>query len=195
MNFSPLCEWWCGGGRSPVQGNVYYSFPNTDVKDFDPASIDKNMSVYQVSSVGPAGARMEAYVSPFGITSYAIMGLGLDCSRSTIDMTYAGMINQQSYDNHIKIHTDRIMGSMNLMTMVTGKCVGYITLQGGLRSQKYKDEKGGAEYLGPENIRSFDYRLGYGLQRYFNSKLGVVVEGGYGGGAYARVGLCYWFPR
>jgi hypothetical protein len=98
------------------------------------------------------------------------------------------------HSNMLRFGHTRIMAGINLMTMVQGRMIGYITLQGGYNSVRGKMISTGpnASYELRTGSPGFDYRAGFGLQYYLGPYIAAVAEGGYGGGAYCRTGICYW---
>lgn len=194
-NYFPLCEPWAIDGYN-MQANAYYGFPNIDLNDYKdkyepyaPAGFDRS------AALGIFGFRLEKYVSPFGIIPNCILGLGLDYSFSRSDLEFKSVVSGSDYNNRLSFINNRCLFSMNLMTMVKGNWIGYTTLQGGLLFTR-PISTGNDPYFAFNKSKSsstFNYRIGYGFQRYLNNRFALTLEGGYGGGAYFKTGFCYWF--
>lgn len=187
----PLCDNWGGAGRS-FQLNSYYGFPSTE-------SLKKNLKSqlslneannYRMNSIGQFGVRIEKYI-PSLITNYSVFGLGLDYSHGFYEANYTSALT--NYTQNVKQYTTMI--SANHMTLVQGRFVGYLTLQGGIRQfvRKYSSELPAIEQQKIKTPVEFAYRLGYGFQYYPKGPWGVSLEGGYGDAAYIRAGLFWWF--
>lgn len=187
--FHRSCEWRADGLAKQV--NVYYGIPSSDLNYYKENYIDKTASSSKINSFGPLGIRGEYYCSPFGIIPYSVMGLGFDYSYSKARLSY----NNTNYSNDLTFNNHRVMLSANLMTFARGDLISYFTLQGGCNFMNRKKNSSDPGFVFKESQRSpnFEYRIGQGFQYYLGNVYALVVEGGYGGGAYIRTGFCFWF--
>lgn len=187
----PLCESWGGDGKS-FQINGYYGFPTSETlrDDYNRRLLSSDASQVSYSSNNQYGLRMEKYV-PSLITSNAVLGFGLDYSLGYHQLSYS---TPTSTGKHF-VQNNQVMLSMNHMTLVTGRFIGYLTLQGGINqiSDKHHIISPIDSYQTTKYPFDFAYRVGYGFQYYPMGLWGIAVEGGYGDGAYVRAGLFWWF--
>ena len=188
----PLCNNWGGGGRS-FQLNGYYGFSTSESlkRDYIARFVHTDVTDYQLNSIGQFGIRTEKYF-PSIITSHAVLGVGIDYSQGYHDLTYHTIGSQYKTDYTIQNH--RTMLSLNHMTWVRGRIVGYLTLQGGISQiiKKYSIEDPIIESLKSSEPVEFAYRVGYGFQYYPAGLWGFSIEGGYGDGTYIRAGMFWW---
>lgn len=187
-----LCDAWSSDGHT-VQLNGYCGFPSSDENRFlKKTSIDKSLE-YSFKTNGLYGFRIEKYICPPDF-SYSILGIGLDLSQANLEYRYLDTVNGIRNFNELIFRNNRAMLSLNMMTLVKGRFIGYATIQGGLGfvSDKTEPEKSGSKSI--KNLKSpvFSSRIGYGIQYYSKRLFGLTFEVGYGGGAYARAGVCYW---
>lgn len=149
-----------------------------------------NSEEYSMNSIGQFGVRVEKYI-PSLITNYAVLGLGLDYSQGfhNVEYTIDGSLNSCQIQQHMA------MISANHMTLVRGRVIGYLSLQGGVRQfvNKHSNELQLIEQTKTKDPMEFAYRVGYGFQYYPKGPWGISVEGGYGDAAYVRAGLFWWF--
>ena len=187
-----LCSQWSGEGKS-MQTNIYYGFPSTMKKEYTNFYTGDSTISHDFHSPGQLGLRLEKYIAP-GKIPFCIVGLGLDFSISSLKLNYTERWNYFNCENEINSVHSRMMGSINVMTLVQDRCIGYVSLQGGYNFVNNSYHSSIAAYPFRDIYRPgrFEYRIAYGLQFYSSSLLGLNVECGYGGGAYIRTGICYW---
>lgn len=179
----------------PFLANVYYGLPNTKGNSYANTYKPESASSSNIETFGPLGLRIEKYIAPSWRFPFRILGLGLDYSYASSTLTYQRSINNNStiYHNELQFIDHRLMASANLMLLVRRKMIGYSTLQcGALFSNRSNTGNDPDFAFKSKNSPAFEYRAGFGLQYYLNGKFALVAEGGYGGGAYARAGFCYW---
>ncbi len=187
----PLCNNWGGDGRS-YQVNGYYGFLSSGIlkKDLSERFNVSASEDFSMRSNGQFGVRLEKYI-PSLITNHAVLGIGLDYSRGFHSINYSVYGSLNSY--RVQQHTAMI--SINHMTWVQGRTIGYLSLQGGIR-QYVSNHSNQTQFIEQTKIKdpmAFAYRVGYGFQYYPKGLWGVSVEGGYGDAAYVRAGLFWWF--
>ena len=177
-----LCHTQRGG--SFISLTPYYGFPSTDKDSLQ--RMDALATNY--NSTGLIGARGEAWVGLGKLFPFRILGLGFDYSfnESKSELTNSGMFTDYSRT----LSSNRILGSINLMTLVQSRWIGYATVQFGVDLQKSFYSK--YDYASIQKKKLFDYRLGYGVQFYPNLPIGISLEAGYGGGGYIKAGLTFW---
>lgn len=192
---SPLCDSWGGSceGRRSFLLNAYYGFPimNSMKTDYISKYVDPTATDYTLSTKGLFGVRMEKYIGTF-ITPYAVLGLGIDYSQAFINIQYTDL--NATYTNQYDLINHRTLLSINYMTLVNRNTIGYLTFQGGISQIKRKFSSDNTNLPNSKVLEpaKFDYRIGYGFQYYPVGPWGIAIEGGYGGGAYVKVGLFFW---
>lgn len=192
---APPCRLECGGGPNSrsYQLNGYYGVPKTvAVRDsYINNYTDSNTADYSLSSIGQFGIRFERYMGSF-ITNFPVLGLGIDYSQAY--STFNNTPINSTYGSQYNLTHHRAMLSLNHMTWVRSKMIGYLTLQGGigLVQRNFSSDDPLLQNSKATESPTFAYRVGYGFQFYMPGPWGIALEGGYGGGAYGRVGLFWW---
>lgn len=145
----------------------------------------------EISNYLQFGVRGERYFSP-GITPYPVFGVGLDFSMDFFNVDY--QLTDSLFASQDAYQRQRLHLSLNYITLIRQRLVGYLTFQGGIL---YGNRT--SNYMSPVEIEEkiklpgqFSYRGGYGLSYFFNGPWGINMEAGYGGGAYAKVGMFVW---
>jgi hypothetical protein len=170
---------------------LYTGLPSDLEKKLSTSYNTPGTSNYSFQNKGLYGVRYERYVSP-GFVPYAILGVGLDFSFSAVQVNFNA--NQQS--NQLNFNANRLALSTNLMTLVTQfGLIGYATGQIGLVNYSKNYTGGNPAFTFNDGLKNGgpDYRLGYGFEYFPIESLGFSLEGGYGRGAYARIGAVLWF--
>ncbi|MBL1281556.1 MAG: hypothetical protein COA33_014870 [Fluviicola sp.] len=180
-----LCK-ICPGRGKVVSLTPYYGYPSTDLYQLKREST--STSSYTLNSLGTFGLRGEYWVAPGQFFPFRIIGLGIDYSysKSSISYNYTDVYELRSTERR----SHRILGSINVMTLVKKQWIGYITSQIGVNLQR--TDQIAFDYFATEKNKLVDYRFGYGLQFYPKIPVGISIEAGYGGGAYLKAGLTFW---
>jgi len=179
----------------PFLVNTYYGLPNTKRNSYENTYKPESASSSDIGTFGPLGFRIEKYVIPSRRFPVRILGLGLDYSYASSTLSYQRSVNNTTttYRNELRFTDHRIMASANLILLAKRKMTGYSTLQcGALFSNRNNTGNDPDFAFKTQKPLALEYRAGFGLQYYLNGKFALVAEGGYGGGAYARAGFCYW---
>lgn len=188
---SSLCDDWIGGGGRSVQVNAYYGFPSTVKNNYDKAYDIDLVENYEFSTIGQFGLRAEKYLPSF-VTPFRVLGVGIDYSQAYVNLQYTNLNGTQ--ETVCDFTHYRAMLSINHMTWVKRRLIGYLTFQGGINMVKRKSISGDPnfQFQNVFNPVNFAYRGGYGFQYYLKGPWAVSIEGGYAGGAYVRVGFLCW---
>ena len=186
---SGLC---CGHEGRSVEVNAYYGAPFTEKKEYVDRYSTLSSESTEFSSVGQFGLRIEKHISYLNIP-YRVLGVGVDYSQTyfNIEQKYAG--NQADTAHSFVQH--RTVLSINHMTFIRKKSIGYLTFQGGVNNVRETIRSNSTDFQSQRMFQpaTFAYRIGYGLQYYpTGGRWGIALEGGYGGGAYVRAGVFCW---
>lgn len=178
-----LCESWSGDGKT-ILLNSYVGFLPTNKE-----SILRNYASFndiRFENGGLYGLRAEKL---FG-SSFLLYTAGLDYSFATQKIFFSH--TNESY--MLKFNQHRLLGSLNIFTLIQKNTIGYLTFQAGNSFQKRSDLilTPSVQFIDPPKRNNFEYRIGYGFQFYLRSPLAITIEGGYQGGSYIKTGLSYW---
>lgn len=183
------CHVWGGRGKT-FQFNMYYGYPPMDLNRYRSQQIPAASETIRTKVTGQFGIRAEKYIPVY--KGFHVLGLGLDYSQNRFGMEYT--LSGSSYRETSSFTEHRVMLSANFMTWVSRHWIGYVTLQGGInRTHKTITSKDSGLVTQEVSLPgTFGYRAGYGLQYYLKGPWGFALEGGYGGGAYVRLGIFAW---
>ncbi|MFN5846084.1 MAG: hypothetical protein ACK46O_10285 [Flavobacteriia bacterium] len=190
INVKPRYELCFGDGKAS-QLHVYTGLPSDLEKKLETNYNTAGISDYNFQNKGLYGVRYERYISP-GFVPYAILGVGLEYSFSSFNVSFN--TNQES--NLLNFRANRLALSANLMTLVTQYgLIGYATGQLGHVSYRKDYTGSNPTFSFTEGLKNGgpDYRIGYGFEYFPFESLGFTIEGGYGRGAYGRIGAVLWF--
>ena len=181
-----LCK-KCPGIGKVVSFSPYFGFPSTG-----PNQLGRESTIakpYTTNTAGTFGLRGQYWVAPGSFFPFRIIGLGVDYSynKSNIDYTSTSVYDLRLAER--KSH--RILGSINVMTLVKKQWIGYTTTQLGINLQETSQIA--YKYFDQRKSNLIEYRIGYGIQFYPKIPIGISLEAGYGGGAYLRASLTFWF--
>lgn len=194
IKFRPVHALCFGEGKN-YQAHLFTGYPSDIRSNLEDHYVTNSSSNFDHSYKGLYGARVERYISP-GFVPYHVLGVGLEYSFSKNELSFNTQETTTNYSNELTYLANRFVLSANLITLITRKgLIGYVTIQSGLvnYSRVYSGTNIGFNPTDAYAGNLFDYRVGYGFQRFFKSGIGVHLEGGYGGGAYGRIGLSMWF--
>jgi hypothetical protein len=139
------------------------------------------------------GLRAETFYK-LGTFPCPLLGIGLDYSRNTFEATYLTQDLKALKNEKQNINQQRLNLSLNYVTWIRPKMMGYISMQPGFQYERnvLHTQYGSNDFTGITNHTRFNFRLGYGLQLYFLHLVAFNVEAGYGAGAYFRAGISCW---
>lgn len=186
-----ICMGHGGDGKS-MEATVYYGVPQMDRADIEARYDVPSISTIEYGNFNQFGVRGEYYVnSP--LFGFKVLGLGLDYSVDRFSVR--SILTGNAPDSLDRYARNRLMLSVNHMTWVRPKMIGYLIAQGGVQQTFLRSEilSSGGGVTKSKLPLAFDYRFGYGFQFFLNGPWGINVEGGYGGGAYGKAGLFLWF--
>lgn len=164
--------------------NTYYGFSSLDRIDLINDYTANGNNIVATNTLGLYGLRMERWVAPSSKFPFRIIGLGVDYSFNQTKMTYtSGTASSNVLDVNLLSH--HVLGNVNVITFIRNRMIGYVTIQGGVISQKNS-------LVSQQQSLIFDYRLGYGIQYYLKNNFGFTLEGGYKGGAFVKTGIVFW---
>jgi len=178
----------CPGKGKVFSLTPYFGFPSTDLQRLQNGNSLDVLTEYNSKTSNIIGVRGEYWMKPGNFFPFRIIGLGLDYSfnksqlNSSIDNFTTQSITRQ--------YNQRLLGCINVMTLVKRHWIGYTTLQLGVNFQKTTFSQN--DFYSVRNSQLFAYRIGYGIQFYPNLPIGITLEAGYGAGAYVRTGLTFW---
>lgn len=187
-----LCDYHSGNGKS-IPVTFYYGDPLYQKLDLHFHSNEHITSDLGYKSKGLMGLRIEKYLSlPF--LPGPVLGLGLDYSHHNYSTEYYVVDNFQNFEKENSVSLNRLLFSMNFITLVRYYSIGYFTLQGGKSWNNSSIKKDFMNTIGYEKEKTskFDYRIGYGMQFFIRPTVALNLEVGYGGGAFFRGGISWW---
>jgi hypothetical protein len=181
----------CFGDGKKYQAHVYYGLPSQTESVIRDEYTSAGTSAHEFKTIGQFGARFERYISP-GFTKFAVLGVGLDYNHQREQFSYQMSAGKEE----LNFESNRLALSANLFTLITKfGLTGYTTLQAGTAwyDKSYQGPQTNFQFNDPLQNGKLDYRGGYGFQYFPVNGFGVSIEGGYGRGAYARIGAVLWF--
>lgn len=184
----------CFGGSKAFVVTPYYGFPSSIENELEKTYSTPTVADFKFETKGQFGIRGEYFISP-GFVPYRVLGLGLDYSFAKTSNSYSQTIGSDNFENAFDINSNRLVLSANLYTLITRYGLyGYTTMQGGFNfvEKQYSGNNPNFHFTDRYRSMNFEYRLGYGFQYFFAYPVGISLEGGYGGGAYIRIGISVW---
>lgn len=181
----------CFGNGKPNQVHLFYGQPSEFKKPLVDFYQDGTFTKPSFISLGQIGVRAEHFIS-LGFIKYKVLALG---GQVVYQMDKLKLSNNQDLEHKMGYNSFMYSVSSNLYTLVTKRgLMGYASGQIGYRStkQSYSGPDPMFEFLDPYQS-SLIWRIGYGLQYHLSPSLTIGLEGGYGGGTYARAGISYRF--
>jgi hypothetical protein len=187
-----LCDYRSDNGKS-IPVTLYYGDPFYQKIDIRFHSNEHITSDLGYKSKGIIGLRMEKYV-PLPFLPGPVLGLGLDYSHHNYSTEYYVIDHFQHYEKKNSVSQNRLLLSLNFITLVRYYSIGYFTLQGGKVWDNSSIEKDFMNAIGYEKEKTskVDYRIGYGMQFLIRPTVALNLEIGYGGGAFFRGGISWW---
>jgi len=176
-------------GGAANQAEVYYGVPSTDKQEVEDGLRANGNQLIDGNSFGQVGFAFRHWTSPGKFFPYRIIGLGLDYNYGQSNFNFNAPNNPEPFN--FKQNNHRLFGSLNVMTFATRHFIGYASAQAGAQFQYDRLTDAHANFS-KEQRTGLDYRFGYGVHYYSRLPFAIMAEGGYGGGAYARVGLVAW---
>jgi hypothetical protein len=123
-----------------------------------------------------------------------LLGMGVDYSFNRFSADYTTLRNKLPEKQEQDVKQQRLNFSINFVTWIRPRMMGYITAQPGCEWTKKKIESEFTQFNFTDKawIGKFNYRVGYGFQFYIRPLLEFNLELGYGGGAFVKGGIGLW---
>ena len=187
-----LCYDMHGDGKK-VLATAYTTDPL-----FEKIKFDKNEAIAPITGItftnqGLFGARMESFFK-LGAYPGPLLGVGLDYSHSKFTGAYNSAGNKTIQYHMQTVNRERLNLSLNLVTWIRARMLGYITLQPGGEWTKRKLVSDFPQYNFTDRhyTGKMNYRIGYGFHFYLLPTVEFNFELGYGAGAFVRGGVGVW---
>ena len=151
---------------------------------------DKIMSDINFSNQYFVGLRAETFFK-IGDFPGPLLGIGLDFSHNTYTANFYSNSYRIPHNETQILNQNRFNISLNYVTWIRDRMMGYICWQGGYEVSKNNINAQDIAIINTTS-KKFNGRFGYGFQLYFKKAIAINVEAGYGGGAFIRGGISCW---